>query len=1583
LKELIEEFGQIKAIRIYFEECSDEFLNKVYKDKKFAKNIIKDPLTGKRFDRTYRPKNREQLVNWLTRNLRKPLHYFKNLSSNQLWAMYEKNLIQNNFKKQLMSSDIEWHRYRLIIKTKGNRKFLRLITIKRDDLISASSDFSSSAIVRGEENSLIVKNEFNLIEFYKILKKVSEKFSYGVKIVGSSFYLNIDGFTFCRLFDNIDVAIASKDFSSQLEEIDYNSFFEMFRKELTSYAARIEESKKSIKYRDIIFEEKKITKRIEIIRIDPSLIYAGSINFFRCVDDLRFAKSLFPFSQSPKVSKVYTTARNRTLSILRVIDEEMFKEFVKKAEELKGKLSWQDISFIVEKIRKGIGFSLLSKNEFLEKYRQYYADLWIRSISKTSSPVEAQNSFLEDVFRWLSDVEKIERGLNKIVKILKKPERIIEFEISIRMDKGEEKKFKAWRVVSNTALGPGKGGVRFDEDVSLSEIKGLSLLMPLKCACVGLNLGGAKGGIRVNPRELSKRELALLSRGYVRGIYKFIGPYKDIPAPDLGTNSLIMSWFEDEYIRILVENQDYSSLGGEEILVEFSKDFPFLEERIKNPVNTPYLDKFLEIIEKNRLLPTFVLGAFTGKRIEKGGSYVREEATALGVYFATAKVLELMGEVFTLKRTLKNLRVAIQGYGNVGRNAAYIFSKAGAKVIGISTIEGGLYNPKGLDLEDIDRYIEKYSALKGYPKAQFITNEELLKLNTDVLIPAACENQITKENAPFIETPLIIEAANHPVTYEAEKILKERGIFIVPDIIANPGGVIVSSFEWIQNVEGEKWEKITVEEMLREYIYSTVKEVLNLGKEKKISLREASYILALRRIRDAQFPQEIKLTRGFVPYTVEVLNQIVEKKKFKKFIENFEIAFSEKIEEIASWIEEKAFRSRESPLIVFVYGAVCIGKYTVAERIRKVLENRGKKVKHYSIDRNTQEGFLLLKEGYRVGKINPKELDILIVSGASLNEELVNSVAKERRFSILCYLAPSLKLATKEPLVSVNLRLLRRLLEFKNKNKNPLDAIRLHIAERTCYIGIYPLWWKEKDIAINCYNPYELIPFKKYAGEILRESHIKAKEENDTRSIKKIEHLLLILQDLRPLEKEDEAFISQDSLIRQFLPSASSGIDTRKERLKIKEAEEKDLDIWFRKERKLSRLMWKIELEKISQFEEDTPVLVIFLKAVIDDEIVGVVLAYEDYIYLRARSGEYFDEEAIKIVLIEVDRDYGSGIGRILVKEVERRGLGLPLWAHQVLPEARESFSRCGFRPIAGDEWRKETSSPCVNIRNSEAEIWRYPSLKKVMERLSKVSPRIGHIYNVNKHSLVAVKILDLTGGKAEEIKEEFPKFYKLWKERDFRLLKGAYEEIKKEGYLWLLRLATLLHDIGKLTQEEAKSKEYKELLKLDHPERGAILAEPVLEELGLNEEEKDFIIWLIRNHNYLNYFASTYIYQMDELALLDLVNKVEPRKYHTLELSSLYLLSWADRVAMNPEFPDIFGLYIHYERLSKWYKRGKIKIDELYKGRQTLEGWEENLRKNIRNLIISYYGETEAIQICLKLLLEYDVYDLESYFMK
>ena len=1414
LKELIEEFGQIKAIRIYFKKCSDEFLNKVYKDEKFAKNIIKDPLTGKRFDRAYRPKNRQQLVNWLARNLRKPLYYFKNLSSNQLWAMYEKNLIQNNFKKQLVSS-IEWHRYRLIIKTKGNRKFLRLITIKRDDLVSAFSDFSSSAIVRERENSLIVN---------------------------------------------------------------------------------------------------------------------------------------------------------------------------------------------------------LSKNEFLEKYRQYYADLWIRDVSRTSSSLQTQNSFLEDVFRWLSDVEKIERGLNKIVKILKRPERIIEFEISIRMDKGEEKKFKAWRVVSNTALGPGKGGVRFDENVSPSEIKGLSLLMPLKCACVGLNLGGAKGGVRVNPRELSKRELALLSRGYVRGIYKLIGPYKDIPAPDLGTNSLIMSWFEDEYIRILVENQDYSSLGGEEVLVEFSKDFPFLEERIKNPANTPYLDKFLEIIEKNRLLPTFVLGAFTGKRIEKGGSYVREEATALGVYFATAKVLELMGEVFTLKRTLKNLRVVIQGYGNVGRNAAYIFSKAGAKVIGISTIEGGLYNPKGLDLEDIDRYIEKYSALKGYPKAQFITNEELLKLNTDILIPAACENQITKENAPFIETPLIIEAANHPVTYEAEKILKERGIFIVPDIIANPGGVIVSSFEWIQNVEGEKWEKITVEEMLREYIYSTVKEVLNLGKEKKISLREASYILALRRIRDAQFPQRVKLTRGFVPYTVEVLNQIVEKKKFKKFIENFEIAFSEKIEEIASRIEEKAFRSRESPLIVFVYGAVCIGKYTVAERIRKVLENRGKKIKHYSIDRNTQEGFLLLKEGYRVGKINPKELDILIVSGASLNEELVNSVAKKRRFSILCYLAPSLKLATKEPLVSVNLRLLRRLLEFKNKNKNPLDAIRLHIAERTCYIGIYPLWWKEKDIAINCYNPYELIPFKKYAGEILRESHIKAKEENDTRSIKKIKHLLLILQDLRSLEKEDEAFIPQDSLIRQFLPSASSGIDIRNCRGKIEKCPlRKEVNFLFHIKGKLGDS--KIELFNLKT--KAKMILKLDSKRDIGEGRVelkySVLLEGESYSVRRVflKIDRKYKEIVIEVIWTEsfpsikglaftiinfLRKEALRGKYTIRVKDIRNKKMipliNLFLKDIKVAQESvRRGYDEKGLSlppsnwlnttvvgyPKRDEEVKKILSSFCVNIRKSEAEIRRYPSLEKVMERLSKVPPGIGHIYNVYKHSLVAVKILDLTGGEAEEIKEEFPKFYKLWKEKDFRLLKGAYEEIKKEGYLWLLRLATLLHDIGKLTQEEAKSKEYKELLKLDHPERGAILAEPVLEELGLNEKEKDFIIWLIRNHNYLNYFASTYIYQMDELALLDLVNKVEPHKYHTLKLTLLYLLSWADRVAMDPEATDIFGLYTHYERLSKWYKIAKIKVDELYKGEQTFKRWKEKLKENMVNFVISYYGESEATQIYLKLLLEYDLYDIDA----
>jgi len=378
-------------------------------------------------------------------------------------------------------------------------------------------------------------------------------------------------------------------------------------------------------------------------------------------------------------------------------------------------------------------------------------------------------------------------------ELLKEPLRFLTVRIPVRMDDGGIRVFTGYRAQHNDAVGPTKGGVRFHPSVTADEVKALSIWMSLKCGIAELPYGGGKGGIVCDPRRMSAGELERLSRGYVRAISQIVGPTKDIPAPDVMTNAQIMAWMMDEYSRIR----------------EFDA-------------------------------PNFI----TGKPLVLGGSHGREWATARGVTIALELALAKKGI------PLEGSRVVIQGFGNAGSYLAKFLHDRGARVIGISDVYGALYDPGGLDVDDL---LERRDSF-GTVTKQFrntITNAELLEKDCDILIPAAIENQITRENAPRIRAKVLVEAANGPTTAEATRILTERGVMIVPDVLASAGGVIVSYFEWVQNNQGYYWTEKEVEDRLRERMIRSFERVYEIHQERKVDMRLAAYMAGVRRMAEA------------------------------------------------------------------------------------------------------------------------------------------------------------------------------------------------------------------------------------------------------------------------------------------------------------------------------------------------------------------------------------------------------------------------------------------------------------------------------------------------------------------------------------------------------------------------------------------------------------------------------------------------------------------------------------------------------------------------------------------------------------
>jgi glutamate dehydrogenase (NAD(P)+) len=390
-----------------------------------------------------------------------------------------------------------------------------------------------------------------------------------------------------------------------------------------------------------------------------------------------------------------------------------------------------------------------------------------------------------------------------IMERLQRPRRCLTVSIPIRMDDQSVKVFTGYRVQYNSTLGPYKGGIRFHQNVDLAEVVGLAALMTFKNSVLGLPLGGAKGGICVDPTRMSRAEKQNLTRRYASEIAPFVGPTKDIPAPDVGTDAQTMAWFMDTYSQ---------EQGG------FAQP-----------------------------------GVVTGKPVEIGGSLGRNHATGLGVIYVCERAMERLGI------NMSGSRIVIQGFGNVGSFAAKFASDRGARIIAVSDVHGGYFNGDGLDVSELMRYMSEHKSLKNYPKAQKISNEELLELECEALIPCALEGQIDVHNAEKIKCKLIVEGANGPVSNLATKILDRRGIFIAPDVIANGGGVIVSYFEWVQDIMSFFWDEADIDNKLKSIILKAFDSVYTFKEEKKVDMRTAALATSVQRLEKAM------LLRGLYP----------------------------------------------------------------------------------------------------------------------------------------------------------------------------------------------------------------------------------------------------------------------------------------------------------------------------------------------------------------------------------------------------------------------------------------------------------------------------------------------------------------------------------------------------------------------------------------------------------------------------------------------------------------------------------------------------------------------------------------------
>jgi glutamate dehydrogenase (NAD(P)+) len=414
----------------------------------------------------------------------------------------------------------------------------------------------------------------------------------------------------------------------------------------------------------------------------------------------------------------------------------------------------------------------------------------------------SSGSAWETALQQLDDAARIIDLDPGVHEVLRNPRRTLEVAIPTRMDDGSIRVFTGYRVHHNTSRGPSKGGLRYHPSVTLDEVKALAMWMTWKCAVVNIPYGGAKGGVIVDPKSLSRSELERMTRRYASEILPLIGPERDIPAPDMGTNADVMAWIMDTY----------STWQG------FS-----------------------------------VPGVVTGKPVAIGGSKGRVSATGRGVSYVTLATLKHLG------MAVEDARIVVQGFGNVGSNAVQLLEEMGCIVVGVSDVQGGVYNPSGLSFTGLSTHVRQAGSLAGYEGGDAISNEDLLELECDVLIPAALENQLTEDNAADVRAPVIVEAANGPTTPQADAIFRDNNVLVVPDILANSGGVTVSYFEWVQDIQSYYWDEDEVNERLRKIMERAYVDVLSLSEERKVTMRDAATVLGVTRVAEAH------KTRGLYP----------------------------------------------------------------------------------------------------------------------------------------------------------------------------------------------------------------------------------------------------------------------------------------------------------------------------------------------------------------------------------------------------------------------------------------------------------------------------------------------------------------------------------------------------------------------------------------------------------------------------------------------------------------------------------------------------------------------------------------------
>lgn len=406
----------------------------------------------------------------------------------------------------------------------------------------------------------------------------------------------------------------------------------------------------------------------------------------------------------------------------------------------------------------------------------------------------------EDTNRYIREASQILELGARVEEYLVLPEREVSVKVSLTLENGHIATYTGYRVQHNNVRGPHKGGLRYHPSVDMDHSRTLASLMTWKTAVADIPYGGGKGGINCDPDDLSEGELERLTRKFIQKIHEVIGPHEDIPAPDVNTNGQVMAWIMDEYAKF----------------------------------------------------EGFSPAVVTGKPVDLYGSLGREAATGRGVYFATREYLKTKDE------TVVGKKIAIQGFGNVGSFAAKFFEEAGARIVAVSDVSGAIHDPEGLDVGSVSRYVSDNRVLEGFPEADSMSNEDLLTMECDILIPAALGDVITDENARDIRAPVIVEAANAPINYDGHQILVERGVDVIPDILANAGGVTVSYFEWVQNIQQFSWDEDKVNQELDNVMKSACHKIFQIADERGVDYRTAAFIVGLGRVAKAMVTRGIQ-----------------------------------------------------------------------------------------------------------------------------------------------------------------------------------------------------------------------------------------------------------------------------------------------------------------------------------------------------------------------------------------------------------------------------------------------------------------------------------------------------------------------------------------------------------------------------------------------------------------------------------------------------------------------------------------------------------------------------------------------------